>query len=76
MLMYVGHHYRYSINSLFRTVQTFLRVWYNFLPLIKQDTTALGYAANHGHLDVVKYLIEKGADMDKADYLVGNWLNQ
>ena len=29
--------------------------------------TALWYAASKGHLPIVQYLVEQGADMDKAD---------
>ena len=41
------------------------------MTLIKQGRTPLSYAAQCGHLDIVKYLIEKGVDIDKADRQVG-----
>ena len=42
--------------------------WLNF---IKQEKTPLSHAAGCGHLDIVKYLVEKGADIDKFDNDVG-----
>ena len=38
----------------------------------EQKKTPVMYATYPGHLDVVKYLIEKGADIHKADNEVGN----
>ena len=35
------------------------------------DDTALGTAAWEGYLDVVRYLVEQGADMEKAN--TGGW---
>ena len=37
----------------------------------KQKRTSLSFAAERGHLDIVTYLVENGADIDKADNQVG-----
>ena len=42
------------------------------MTFIEQGETPLRYAAKSGHLDIVKYLIEKGANLDKADAYVGD----
>src|SRR5204862_11045 len=37
----------------------------------RYDATALFYACDHGHLDVVKVLLERGADMSIKDTFYG-----
>ena len=39
--------------------------------LFNQGRTSLSDAVEFGHFDIVKYLIEKGADIDKFDKNVG-----
>ena len=40
-----------------------------------QERTALSFAAGYGHLDVVNYLVEKGADIETVSSWVSEWLN-
>ena len=41
------------------------------LIFISQGSTALSFAADTGSLHIVKYLIDSGADIDRADNEVG-----
>ena len=38
--------------------------------------TAIIYAAENGHIDCVRLLVEAGADKDAEDYVCGNFYSQ
>lgn len=52
-----------------KEVKRFLKEGMQVDACYRDNVTALHRACSAGHLDIVEFLLEKGADVNKADYV-------